>query len=66
MEIFGFICMILLLVAFTCGWFFVFLMDGAFGSRDIPIYVMLAILVAVIFMWISVLGKSPFVVTLAT
>ena len=66
MEIFGFICMTLLLVAFTCGWFFMLIFDGAFGgSRDIPVYVMIVILIAVIYGWLTLVGMSPFTVTLA-
>lgn len=66
MEIFGFICLTLLLIAFTCGWFFILIFDGAFGKRDIPVYVMFVIFGFVLWGWLALVGMSPFTVTLAT
>ena len=41
MEVFGFIVSVMILVAASCAWVFVFIFDGAFGGkRDIPVYVM--------------------------
>lgn len=66
MEMFGFVCLILLLVAFTCGWVFIFIFDGTFGGkRDIPIYIMIAVLMIVIFGWLWLIDMLPFTVTLA-
>lgn len=65
MEIFGFICLTLLLLAFTCGWFFMLIFDGAFGGRrEIPVYVMVFIFALVFWGWLSLVDMSPFTVTL--
>tara|TARA_R110000744_G_scaffold380568_1_gene503266 strand:- start:42845 stop:43048 length:204 start_codon:yes stop_codon:yes gene_type:complete len=67
MEVFGFICLTLLLVAFTCGWFFMLIFDGAFGGkREIPVYVMVVILALAIWGWLGLVGMSPFTITIVT
>lgn len=63
MEIFGFICLTVILVLFTCGWMFMLIFDGAFGKREIPVYVMVVIICAVIYGWVLLVQLSPFTVT---
>ena len=65
MEIFGLVCMTLLLIAFTCIWVFILVFDGAFsGKRDIPVFMMIIVLALVVWAWLGLVGMSPFTITM--
>lgn len=62
MEIFGFICGVLIISGLTLGWVFIMIFDGAFGKRDIPLYMMACVFVAILMFWQLLISNSPFTV----
>ncbi len=60
MEIFGFICGVLIMSGLTFVWVLMMLFDGASGKRDIPVYVMVCVLIALVGFWKLLISNSPF------
>ena len=63
MAIFGFIVLVLVLVFFSACWLFMVTLDGAFGKRDIPIWIVIIGFAGFCFLWSIVFDYSPFTVT---
>ena len=66
MELFGFICLTLILTFFSAGWVAILLFDGAFGGgkREVSISYMIILLAIIIYGWVKISGLAPFTVTL--
>jgi len=60
MEIIGFILSGLIVAWLTGSWIVMFLYDGAFGKRDIPLTVMFILLVFLGWLWSLLIEYSPF------
>lgn len=64
MEIIGFILSGLILAFITGSWMFMFLFNGSFGKRDIPLKVMFLLLVFIGYLWSLLIEYSPFSVVI--
>ncbi len=60
MEIFGFICALVIMLTWSAGFLFLFAFDGAFGKRDISLLWMGFVFCLICTGWYKLYCATPF------